>query len=165
MSFSKLWLGIWAMDTFDVLNKKLLIVATAAVLILGTTVFFEDAYAGFLAGVFWTGEGDGSSWGDPDNWQDFFTEEPRLPECDDNIEIGEGATVHLNIDFTVCPVGVLDIFFDAILIIDPGKTLTNESKRNVRSSTSFLSCVITAAEIVSDTDVLLLSSDKSYFIS
>lgn len=35
----------WTLDTFDILNKKLLIVVSAAVLILGTTVFFENAEA------------------------------------------------------------------------------------------------------------------------
>jgi len=110
-------------------NTKLIILASVTVLILGSVGFFEDAEAGLFAdGVLWTGEGDGSSWNDPDNWRDFETGVHRLPVCTDFIEIGEGAVVHLNIDFTLCPEGFLEVFDGARLIIDPGNTLTNEEE-------------------------------------
>ena len=132
-------MGIGMMGTFDVINKKLVIGAIAAVLFFGSIGFFEDAYAGNgpepFCGVSsviftsfticWTGGGDGSSWDDPENWADNFTGEARLPECGEIIEISGGAVVHLNIDFAVCG-GWLEIFDGSELIIDAGNTLTEE---------------------------------------
>ncbi len=110
-----------------IVNTKLIILASTAVLILGSVGFFEDAEAGLFAdGVLWTGEGDGSSWNDPDNWRDFETGVHRLPVCTDFIAIDGEVVVHLNIDFTLCPEGFLEVFDGARLIIDPGNTLTNE---------------------------------------
>ncbi len=105
---------------------KVVLPIVFSIILLGALGSFQDAEAGFQE-YFWTGEGDGMSWSDPNNWEDNFGEEPKVPLCDDFIHVlGEGVVVKLNVDFTICG-GHLDIEGGATLQINSGITLTNES--------------------------------------
>lgn len=105
-------------------------------------------------GVFWSGDGDGMSWNDPDNWRDTATFIHRLPECDDEILVTD-ADVMLNIDFTICG-GHLDLLESSVQIKSEN-TLTNEDDAEsifvgCDSTLEVLGFLINAGFIIVDCD-------------
>ena len=67
--------------------------------------------------VTFTGDGNGSSWGDAENWDS----DPNLPTADDRAIIPLAFSVDVDDDFTVDSIEVYGALF-----INPGNTLTLE---------------------------------------
>ena len=66
------------------------VVLTAAIVVVGA---ITSARA---ADITWTGAGDGSSWTDPNNWQDNTTMLPGVPVGTDQAFINNVAVVNID---------------------------------------------------------------------
>jgi len=109
--------------------------AIFAILFFGSFTFavpgiIPEAYA---AAVFWDGGGDGTSWSDQLNW-----DSNTLPTTSDDITIGAGASVSLDIDFFVA--SSLTILEGGTLTIEDA-TLENIAAMNINGGVMTITSV------------------------